>query len=404
MQKLQAYKFELKTTPKQEKKLARFVGCKRFVYNKGLALQQQKREQGQKKLNYSDLCKELTGWRHTEDTSFLQVAPTHPLQQALLDLDRAFVNFFAGRTGFPRFKKRGVNESFRYPDPKQIKLDEKHERIFLPKLGWLRYRKSRDIAGDLKQVTVSFRAGKWYISIQTERELELPKSDNNSMVGVDVGVVRFATLSDGTVFFPINSYARHQEKLAREQKKLTRKSRFSANWKRQVKRIQKVHKIISDIRRDFLHKTSTTICKTHAVVIIEDLNVKGMSASAAGTLENPGKNVRAKSGLNRSILDQGWSEFRRQLQYKLDWRGGLLIAVPARGTSCRCSACGHVSSENRVNQATFRCLACSYRENADLNAANNILAAGRAVIACGENKPLGHSLKQEPAVSAVLTA
>jgi len=137
------------------------------------------------------------------------------------------------------------------------------------------------------------------------------------------------------------------------------------------------------------------------VVIVEDLNVKGMSASAAGTLENPGKNVKAKSGLNRSILNQAWSEFRRQLQYKLEERGGSLICVPAKNTSVKCSECEFTSKENRKSQAKFSCLRCGHNHNADLNAARNILAAGLAVIACGE-KPMGFSLKQEPSVSASL--
>ena len=122
-----------------------------------------------------------------------------------------------------------------------------------------------------------------------------------------------------------------------------------------------------------------------------------MSKSAQGTLENPGRNVKAKSGLNRSILDQGWFEFRRQLEYKQTWNGGMVVAVPAQNTSRRCSACGHISDHNRRSQAQFTCTNCGFEINADVNAARNILALGLAVLACGEMAQSGHSMNQEPA-------
>jgi putative transposase len=119
-------------------------------------------------------------------------APTHPLQQTLKDLERAYANFFAKRADFPRFKKKGQCDSFRYPDPKQIKLDQANGRVFLPKLGWLRYRNSREVLGQLRNVTVSLSGGKWFVSIQTEREVEQP-IPNGGAVGIDMGVARFAT-------------------------------------------------------------------------------------------------------------------------------------------------------------------------------------------------------------------
>lgn len=383
----QAYRFQLKTTPATEQTLAQFAGCRRFVYNKALALQKDHLRNGERIRGYAALCKQLTDWRHDAVMAFLAKAPTHPLQQALKDVHRTCKNFLTGKGGFPRFRKKGVRESFRYPDPKQIKLDEKNSRIFLPKLGWMSYRKSRCVEGEIKQVTVIQESGsdsKWYVSIQTERAMNRSTQNEGASVGVDLGVVTFATVSDGTVYEPMNSYRKHEKKLAVAQRKLAKKVKRSSNRRKQVRRIQKIHKKIADIRRDFLHKTSTAISKNHAVVIIEDLNVKGMSASASGTPEKPGKAVRAKSGLNKSILDQGWGEFRRQLQYKFDWLGGKLISVSPRNTSITCSNCKHTSQENRRTQAKFCCVKCGYSENADVNAAKNVLAAGRAVIACGE--------------------
>jgi putative transposase len=177
---------------------------------------------------------------------------------------------------------------------------------------------------------------------------------------------------------------------------MARKRKFSNNWKKAKATIQRIHVRIGNARRDYLHKTSTTVSKNHAIVCIEDLQVRNMSKSAAGSIEAPGKNVRAKAGLNKSILDQGWGEFRRQLTYKLAWRGGHLIAVPPQNTSRTCPCCGYVSGANRTTQARFVCVECGFEGNADLVGAINILAAGHAVLACGEMAQSGRLAKQEP--------
>jgi len=400
MQRLQAFKYELMPNAEQQRDMRRFAGSCRFVYNKALALQKQRYEQGEKKLGYAGLCKLLTEWRNGTDTPWLKDAPVHPLQQTLKDLERAYANFFAKRADFPRFKKKGRSDSFRYPDPKQIKLDQANSRIFVPKLGWLRYRNSREVLGEVKQVTVSGSGGKGFVSIQTQREVEQPRHASGSMVGLDAGVAMFATLSDGTVYAPVHSYRKHEQRLAFLQRQMSRNTKFSNNWKRAKVRVRKLHSRIANLRRDTLHKTSHEISQNHAIVVIEDLQVRNMSKSAAGSVQTPGRNVRAKSGLNKSILDQGWFEFRRQLEYKQQWRGGWVIAVAPQNTSQTCPACGYVAKENRKTQAQFECVECGYSENADLNAARNILAAGYAVLACGESVQLGRSVKQEPIATA----
>ncbi len=356
MKKLRAFKFQLKANSLQQTKMARFSGCRRFVYNKALGIQKERLGRSERAANYAGLCRSLTEWRHAEETAFLAEAPTHPLQQGLKDLEKAFTNFFAGRAKFPRFKKKGRGDSFRYPDPKQIKIDERNSRIFLPKLGWVRYRKSREIAGNIKQVTVSQSGDAWFVSIQTEQEVDGQVHSTGSAVGIDLGVTKFATLSDGTTYTSKVEHRKYERKIAREQRRLALKQKFSENWRKQVKKIQRLYGCARNSRLDFQHKTSTSICKNHATVIVEELNVKGMSASASGTLENPGNNVRAKSGLNRSILNQGWSEFRRQLQYKLEDAAGLLVCVPAKYTSVKCSKCGFTCKENRRSQPIFRVL------------------------------------------------
>ena len=381
MQRLQAYKYELMPDGQQERQMRRFAGSCRFVFNKALALQKERYEQDEKKLGYAGLCKLLTEWRNSAETAWLADAPVHPLQQTLKDLERAYANFFAKRANFPRFKKKGQSNSFRYPDPKQIKLDQANNRLFLPKLGWLRYRNSRDVLGAVKNVTVSQSCGKWYVSIQTEREVAQPIPQGGA-VGVDMGVARFATLSDGTFYEPLNSFKRHETALRKAQQAMSRKTKFSNNWKKVKTRIQRIYARIGKARCDYLHKCSTTISQNHAMVCIEDLQVRNMSKSATGTADAPGRNVWAKSGLNKSILDQGWFEFRRQLDYKLAWNGGHLIAVPPQNTSRTCPCCGHVSADNRQTQARFECVACGFEENADVVGAINILRAGHARLAC----------------------
>jgi putative transposase len=255
----------------------------------------------------------------------------------------------------------------------------------LPKLGWIRYRNSREVLGTVKNVTVSQSCGKWFVSIQTEREVEQPITTATRDIGIDLGIARFATFSDGSYLEPLHSFKQLEDALRKAQQAMSRKVKYSNNWMKAKAKVQQLHARIANARRDYLHKATTTISQSHALVCIEDLPVRNMSASAAGDSETPGKNVKAKSGLNKAILDQGWFEFRRQLDYKLAWMGGLLLAVPPRDTSRTCPCCAHVSKDNRQIQARFLCVECGFEENADVVGAINVLRAGHARLACEVN-------------------
>ena len=379
MQRLQAYKFELIVNGEKQIQMRRFSGACRFVYNKALALQKVRYERGEKKFSAFELNNLLPHWKAEPETAWLAESPSQTLQQALKDLDRAYKNFFTKRADFPRFKKKGAGDSFRYPQG--VKLEQGNSRIFLPKIGWCRYRNSRTVEGEIKNVTISQIFGKWSVAIQTEREVATP-TPNGNMIGIDMGIARFATLSDGSFYAPVNSFRTLETALRKAQQAMSRKVKFSNNWKKAKVKVQRVHSKIGNIRRDYLHKTSNEISKNHAIVCIEDLQVKNMSKSAAGTAEQPGRNVKAKSGLNKSILDQGWFEFRRQLDYKLAWNGGHLIVVPPKNTSRTCPCCGHVAKDNRTTQAQFACVECGFEENADVVGAINVLRAGHARLAC----------------------
>lgn len=382
MKRLQAFKFQIEPNGEQIRAMRQYAGNARKIWNLALNRQQELQTAGEKFTNSFGMNNWLPAWK--QEFSYLCDSPSQTLQQVTKDLAAAYKNFFEKRADFPQFKKKG-RSSDRFRFPQGFEIDEANRRIRLPKLGWIRYRKSRGIIGLAKNITVSCVAGKWYASIQTEREVGQPRHPSTSIVGLDAGITLFATLSDGTMFEPVNALRTSAAKMAKYQRRMSRKVKFSSNWKKAKARITKLHQRVAHTRNDFLHKTSNIISKNHAMVVIEDLNVTNMSKSASGTLEAPGRNVNAKSGLNKSILDQGWGEFRRQLEYKQAWLGGEVFAVNPRNTSRTCPACGHISAENRKTQSQFECVECGYAENADLNAAINILRAGHARLACEVN-------------------
>jgi putative transposase len=356
-----AFKYRLRTTPEIEEKLRRMAGCRRFVWNDGLSAIKAALDSGEKRPSYAELCKALL--KAKEKKTFLaEDAVAQSLQQTLKDLDRAIKDALDKKQPlkqFPVFKKKGKHtDSFRIPQGFQV--DQGNSRIKLPKLGWLRYRNSREITGMPKNVTVSLHAGHWYASIQTEQEVPEPIHTATGHVGIDRGINFFAALSDGSLVQPLNALKKAEQRLARLQRKLAKKVKFSQNWKKQKQKVAKFHSRTAAKRKDFLNKLSTTIAKNHGLVVLEDLKILNMAASAAGTIEAPGKKVKQKSGLNKAILDQGWGEFARQIGYKLKWLGGRLLQIPPHYTSQKCSCCGYTHSGNRKGQK-FCCLSCGHR-------------------------------------------
>ena len=372
-----AFKFEITPNGTQTRKMKQFAGCGRFVFNKALAYQNEQYEADNSfKFNYFKLVNMLPEWK--QELGWLKDCHSQVLQSSLKDLESALKNFFAKRANFPKFKKKGSKESFRFPQG--CKLEQHNNRIYLPKIGWVRYRNSRKVLGKIKNVTVSQKCGKWYVSIQTEFEQEIPVP-NGGEIGIDMGIVRFATLSNGQFFEPINAFKTLRGKLAKLQKRFKHKTKSSKNWQKLKAKIAKLHHKIANIRKNHLHQISSTISKNHAIVYVEDLKVSNMSKSAKGSVEQPSRNVKQKSGLNRAILDQSWSEFKRQLDYKLLWNGGHLIAVPPQNTSRCCPACSYTSKDNRQTQENFECVECGYQNNADVVGAINVLKRGQELLA-----------------------
>lgn len=318
-----AFKFELMPNGEHIRKLKQFCGCSRFVFNQALAWQKEQYEQDNTiKFSYTKIANLLPEWKRQHE--WLKNCHSQVLQQSLKDLESTYRNFFRKQSDFPKFKKKGVKESIRFPQG--TKLDENNKRIFIPKVGYIRYRQSQLIVGTIKNVTVSLVCGKWFVSIQTEYEQAEPIHCSMTEIGIDMGISRFATLSNGTHFEPLNIFKQNQLKLKKLQQQLSHKKKFSQNWLKSKRKVSKLHHQIANTRKDYLHKISHAISQNHAMIYIEDLKVSNMSKSAKGSQEQLGRNVKAKSGLNRTIRDQSWYEFRRQLEYKSYWRGGLVYS------------------------------------------------------------------------------
>ena len=421
-----AYKFRLEPNAEQEIILNNLVGSARFVWNQMLAISFEMFAKNEF-INATNLVNKIMDLKNNPDFDFLRThANAVSLQQKIRDLASAWSRFFDPKVHaklkenkkkpkkpkffklsdgteiqlrplMPRFKRKSDGcDSIRLVQfDKYCRIEG--NRVKLPNgIGLVKFRKSQDIIGTIKNITISKKSSRWYLSFGTERELEQNLiHPSESAIGIDLGITKLITTSDGKYIKPKNSFKANQVKLAKLQRGLAKKVKFSANWKKQNRKIQKLHHHIANIRHDYLHKITTSISKSHAMIACEDLKVANMSKSASGTMENKGRNVKAKSGLNKSILDQGWGMVVNMLEYKQKWQGGLLIKVNPRYTSQTCFECKYIAKENRQTQAKFECVKCRYITNADINAARNILAAGHAVLSAEGGRGKGRPLKQK---------
>ncbi|QHM90391.1 RNA-guided endonuclease InsQ/TnpB family protein [Acetobacter pasteurianus] len=360
----------------QEDFLCQIGGATRFLWN--LALEQRQTWGQRHGLNRFSQSKELTQLR--SDVDWLKACPSQVLQQVLNDLEKAFRNFFSRRAGFPKFRKKSRGASFRFPDGKSAlyeRLTGKGGHLKLPKIGWVRFRGWREIPGQIRNVTVRCDAGQWFAAIQYEHDVPEPARKTLPAVGIDRGVAATIAVSgQGRVKGP-DAYRKAMKRLARMQHIVARRKKGSQNRRKAVLRVARLHRKVRRIRADFLHKVSHWLAKNHGTLVFEDLKIRNMVRSASGTVAEPGRNVRQKAGLNRSILDQGWGLLRLFSGYKTAACGGQCLDVPAPNTSRECRMCGHISAENRASQARFSCVRCGHAENADDNA--SVVIVKRAV-------------------------
>ena len=335
------------------------------------------------------------------------------LQQTLKDLDRACTGKGTFNVKF-RAKYRWM-PSFRFPAGKLIvveKLNREWSRAKLPKLGWVRLRSSHPIGGTIRSATVSRKGGYWFISFLVEDGLLTPEHHPGTPVGVDRGVAVAATLSTGEFHDRPFATVGEKTRYLRLQRKLARKKKGSTNRATMLKAMGRITTRAVDRRADFCAQLARTLAIRHNVVVLEELRTTNMTASAKGTVEAPGKQVRQKSGLNRAILDKGWHRLELALRNAARKSGTRIVLVDPAYTSQTCYRCKVVEAHSRKSQAEFVCISRGHTDHADVNAAKNILyAAGHAVSAGpplrdhGEARAVGagdlavgRSVKQEPAL------
>jgi len=378
---LKACKIRLYPNEQQKQIITSQIGGNRYIYNRMLALKIYAYKKFGINLRKFDLIKHVTKLKNRTQTSWLKEIDSQSLQQSIGNMDTAYKNFFrrvkaGGAVGFPKFKSRHHSkQSFQYPQ--RVKLNEDMNKIYLPKIGWVKCKGFRkEYAGKIKTVTVSSEAYQYHASVLVELENKIPKTANpKKQAGLDVGVKLVVADSNGNQIKPL-TLERELSKLRKYAKQLSRKRKGSNNRFKAKQKLAKINLKIANKRKDFLHKLSFQYAENQGTVVVEDLKIKNMTKSAKGTLETPGKQVKQKQGLNRSITQQGWGMFFEFLSYKLEERGGKLIKVDPKYTSQTCPSCKYVSKQNRASQSKFVCKRCNYTNNADVVGALNILDRG----------------------------
>lgn len=361
------YKFRLRPNQEKADLMSQFVGACRWVYNRGLAARKTAWEKEKKSISLFDQNKELTSLKGSEDTAWLGDIHSQILQQALGDLDLAYKAFFfrsknGGNPGYPGFRCRGQHDSFRYPQGIKVRDD----RVYLPKIGWIRFRKSRDLAGTVKQATVVREGGRWYVCFSCE----LVVSDREpvvtpSVIGIDLGLENFAIIQsqDGIEEIENPRFLRkeldHLKFLSRQ---LSGKQKGSANRRKAKERLQRFHLRIRRKRQDLLHKLSTRIVKSHDKIIVETLKVEELLK-------------KASRALARSISDAGWRQFLQYLKYKCEHYGKVFLEAgewfPSTKQCFRCKKLNEIP----LSERQYTC-SCGFSVPRDHNSAMNLRAVG----------------------------
>jgi putative transposase len=386
---MQYFKYKLKLNNSERAILSEWIGTNRCLYNLALAQRQmidyrEVKARSDLPVNYNYQAAELKSLKH--EFEWFKNVPGQTLQQTLMQLDGAFKRFWNGQASFPQFKKKSQDMGVKIPKGKTKKNpvgnfhfpDHPNHRkgyIKLPKVDKpFRFHKHREMEGEVKAVTIRKESRDFYISVLCDigDKYDNVKNPNSNVIGIDRGIAKSLAYSDGSFGkLPKSRIKSLESKIANLQVALARKLRFSNSWRKLKIRISKLHKKITSIRHDFLWKTAHNLSKNHAVVALEALKTSNMSRSAKGNLDNPGKSVAAKSGLNRAILREGWYMFSQMLEWECKKYGSRVIYVNPRNTSLTCSSCGKVEKSSRKNQARFEC-SCGFSANADTNAAINI--------------------------------
>ena len=376
-----AYRYRFYPTQEQEQLLRRTLGCVRLVYNKALHVRTEGWYERQERIDYKQTSIELTNWKQQEDLQFLWEVSSVPLQQGLRNLQKAFTNFWAGRAKYPNFKKKHSGGSAEFT---RAAFRWKDGQLWLAKCSEpLPIRWSRTIPKGCEPSTVTVRldaSGRWFVSLLVNDHTVKALSQINKAVGIDAGITSLIATSDGEKVSNPRHLKRLRHKLRQAQKALSRKVKGSNNRDKARHQVARIHAAIADARTDFLHKLTTRLVRENQTIAVEDLSVKNMM-----------KNRK----LAQAIADASWAQLVRQLEYKCQWYGRELVTIDRWfPSSKRCGHCGHVVDKLPLDVREWECSECGTHHDRDINAAQNILAAGLAVRVCGANvRPDGHKSK-----------
>ena len=368
MKTSKAYRFRFYPTIEQAQLLSRTFGCVRYVYNWALKAKTNAYYKEGKRLYYKDLSAELTIIKQQPETVWLSEVSSVALQQELRHLDRAFIHFFEGRAEYPQFHKKHGKQSATFAssafkwDGKTITLAKMKEPLAI--------RWSRKLSGIPTSLTITKdAAGRYFVSLTIEEDIT-PLPEIDQQIGIDLGLLDTVILSTGEKAGNPRFFRKDEKRLAKAQKRLSKKQRSSKNRDKARIKVAKIHAKITDRRQDFLHKLTTQLIRENQVISLESLQVKHM-------IQN--------HHLVKSIADVGWGELVRQLEYKAAWYGRTVVKIDKfYPSSKRCYDCGHLMPKMALHVRVWTCPECGKKHDRDINAAKNILAAGLAVLACGE--------------------
>jgi putative transposase len=394
-------RYLLALTVAQVDQAEKFGAICRAVWNTGLEQRREHRRRGAW-INYVEQARQMAEAKKDSDCAWLADAPSHILQQTLRDLEQACKTHGTWKVRW-RSKAR-TPPAFRFPDPHQIqvaRVNRRWGRVKLPKLGWVRFRWSRPLGGAIHNATVARDGGRWYVSFCVEDGVTEATPNGKPTVGVDRGVAVAVATSDGVMYDREFVTVGEQRRVRRLQQRFARSLRTHGRNRRSRRRdavraqLGRLSARIRARRADFAAQTAHDLATRHGLIAVEDLRIRNMTRSAKGTAERPGVNVRQRAGVNRSILNKGWGRFLLALEHAARYHGATVVKVNPAYTSQRCSRCGVVDANSRKSQAEFACTGCGCRDNADVNAAKNILAAGLAVTGRG-GPAVGRPVKRQP--------
>jgi putative transposase len=359
-------KFRIYPNKEQQTIIQKTFGCSRFIYNKGLSLRKNEYKNG-KSVGYKETNAMLSALKKSADHIWLKEVDSVALQQSLRDLDRAYKNFFAKRASFPKFKAKHDHDKSYRTQCINGNIGIVGNCIKLPKLGYVRTKISMPVNGKINNATIEqVPSGKYFCVLNVE--VEQPVYDNaGGITGIDVGIKEFYSDSNGNTVDNPKYLRRTMHRLVKEQRKLSRMTKFSNNWNRQRIVVARIHEKITNQRTDFLHKESTKLVKENQIICIEDLNVKGMF-----------RNHR----LAKSVSDVSWSMFFSMLEYKSVFYGTRIVKVPRFYPSSQtCSCCGYKNPDiKKLSIREWHCPVCGTYHDRDINAAVNIKEKGLSML------------------------